>query len=193
MLNKCVHYLSSDVCLCWNIRIMLNFFFFLFSNLLSRVIIFIELAHVVYVSRFRNVTLFLVREHSERRCSLFFAVHCGIFQGPNIPVHWKDFAIETALKMADSLASALTTEQGSWLRCTHSHMPRPFWRALASLPAIGCAALLPPLVYLQPLHKPMVEKRLRYRRKFPLASYDAVRSVVSIENWYFLLTYYRKK
>ncbi len=60
-----------------------------------------------------SVTLFPVREHSERRCSLDFAVQCGIFQGANIPVHWKDFAIETALKMADSLISALTTEQGA--------------------------------------------------------------------------------
>lgn len=74
-----------------------------FSNPLSR---------VVYVLRFRNVTLFPVREHSERRCSLEFAMHCGIFQGANVPVHWKDFAIEI-LKMADSLISALTTEQGS--------------------------------------------------------------------------------
>ncbi len=49
----------------------------------------------------------------EYLCSLVFAVHCGIFQGANVPVHWKDFAIETALKMADSLISALTTEQGS--------------------------------------------------------------------------------
>ncbi len=57
------------------------------NGLSSRVIIFIKLAHVVYVSRFRNVTLFPVREHSERRCSLVFAVHCGIFQGANIPVH----------------------------------------------------------------------------------------------------------
>ncbi len=71
------------------------------------------MAHVVYVSCFRNVMLFPVREHSERRCSLVFAVHCGIFQGANVPVHRKDFAIETALKLADSLISALTTEQGS--------------------------------------------------------------------------------
>ncbi len=47
-------------------------------------------------------------EHSEYRCSLVFAVHCGIFQGSNIPVHWKYFAIETALKIADSLNSAQT-------------------------------------------------------------------------------------
>ncbi len=66
---------------------------------------------MVYVSRFRNVTSFPVREHSERRCSLVFAVHCGIFQGVNVPVHWKDFAIET--KMVESLISALTTEQRS--------------------------------------------------------------------------------
>ncbi len=92
---------------------------FVFSNLLSRaIIIFIELACVVYVSHFKNVTLFLVREHSERRCFLVFAVHCGIFQGANVQVHWKDFAIETALKMADSLIGVLTTEQGSWLRRT---------------------------------------------------------------------------
>ncbi len=91
---------------------------FVFSNLLSRVIIFIELARVVYVSHFKNVTLFLVREHSERRCFLVFAVHCGIFQGANVPVLWKDFVIETALKMADSLISVLTAEQGSWLRRT---------------------------------------------------------------------------
>jgi len=87
---------------------------FVFSNLFkSRVILFIKLAHVVYVSRFRNVMLFPVRDYSERRCSLVFAVHCGIFQGANVPVHWKDFAIETALKTTDSLISALTTEQGS--------------------------------------------------------------------------------
>ncbi len=42
-------------------------------------IIFIELARVVYVSRFINVTLFLVREHSEHRCSLVFVLHCGTF------------------------------------------------------------------------------------------------------------------
>ncbi len=42
-------------------------------------IIFIELARVVYVSRFINVTLFLVREHGEHRCSLVFVVHCGTF------------------------------------------------------------------------------------------------------------------
>ncbi len=86
---------------------------FVFSNLISSVIIFIELARVVYVSRFRNVTSFPVREHSERRCSLVFAVHWGIFQGVNVPVHWKDFAIETAPKMVESLISALTTEQRS--------------------------------------------------------------------------------
>ncbi len=34
-------------------------------NILSRVIIFIELSHVVYVSRFRNGMLFPVGEHSE--------------------------------------------------------------------------------------------------------------------------------
>ncbi len=68
---------------------------------------------MVYVSRFRNVTLFPVREHSERRYYLVFAVHCGIFQGANVPVHWKDFMIEKALKMADSLISALATDQGS--------------------------------------------------------------------------------
>ncbi len=71
---------------------------FVFSNLLSRVITFIQVARVVYVLRFRNMTLFPVRENSECRCSLEFVVHCGIFQGANIPVHWKDFAIETALK-----------------------------------------------------------------------------------------------
>ncbi len=86
---------------------------FVFSNLLSRVILFVKVARVVYALRFRNVTLFPVREHSERRCSLEFVMHCGIFQGANIPVHWNDFVIETALKMADSLISALTTEQGS--------------------------------------------------------------------------------
>ncbi len=48
----------------------------------------------------------------------------------------------------------------------------PFWQALVGFPAIGYAAPLPPLVYLQPLHKPMVMqlhcviiKRLQYRRK----------------------------
>ncbi len=56
------------------------------------------------VSRFINVMLFTLREHSERRYSLVFAVHCGIFQGANVSVHWKDFVIETALKMADSLS-----------------------------------------------------------------------------------------
>ncbi len=86
---------------------------FVFSNLLSHVIIFVKVALVVYVLCFRSVTLFPVREHSEHRCSLEFMMHCGIFQGANVPVHWKDFAIETALKMADSLIGALTTEQGS--------------------------------------------------------------------------------
>ncbi len=51
--------------------------------------------------------------YSECLCSLVFAVHCGIFQGANVPVHWKDFVIETTLNMGDSLISALTTEQGS--------------------------------------------------------------------------------
>ncbi len=31
----------------------------------------------------------------------------------------------------------------------YSHMPHPLWQALAGFPAIGCAATLPPLVYLQ--------------------------------------------
>ncbi len=55
----------------------------------------------------------------------------------------------------------------------YSHMPHLFWRALEGFPTIGCVALLPPLVYLQPLHKPMVvqlhcvikKKRLQYWRK----------------------------
>ncbi len=51
---------------------------------------------VVYVLGFRNVTLFPEREHSEFRCFIVFVVHCGIFQGANVPVHWKDFAIETS-------------------------------------------------------------------------------------------------
>ncbi len=109
MLNICVHYLSSDVCLCLNIQIMLKKMVCLFKLR----VIFIELARVVYVKRFRNFTLFPVRGHSERRCSLVFAVNCGTFQGANVPVHWKDFTIETALKMADSLINALTTKQGS--------------------------------------------------------------------------------
>ncbi len=84
---------------------------FVFSNILSRRVSL--LTRVVNVSRFRNVTLFPVREHSERRCSLEFVMHCGIFQGASVPVHWKNSVIETALNMADSLISALTTEQGS--------------------------------------------------------------------------------
>ncbi len=61
----------------------------------------------------------------------------------------------------------------------YSHMPHPFWRALAGFPGIGCAALLPPLVYLQSLHKPMavqlhcvIKKKasLSEKKEFPLAS-----------------------
>jgi len=73
----------------------------------------IELASVFYFSRFRNVKLFLVREHNENWCSLvfavhygvlqgmndLFAVHYGVLQGMNDPVFFTDFAIETALKM----------------------------------------------------------------------------------------------
>lgn len=40
----------------------------------------------------------------------FFMMHCGAFQETNVSVYWKNFAIETALKMADSLVSTLTTE-----------------------------------------------------------------------------------
>ncbi len=58
---------------------------FVFSKFISRVIIFIELTRVANVSSFRNVTLFLVREHSKCRCSLEYEVHCGIFQGANVP------------------------------------------------------------------------------------------------------------
>ncbi len=86
------------MCLCWNMQIMLKKKLFAFSNLLSSVIICIELARVVYVSRFRNVMLFPVREHSKHWCSLVSAVHCGHFEGGNVPLHWKDFMIETALK-----------------------------------------------------------------------------------------------
>ncbi len=82
---------------------------FVFSNLLSRVIIFIELACVVCFT-FQKCDVIPLREHSERRCFLVFAVHCGILQGASIPVYWKDSVIKPALKMADSLISALTTE-----------------------------------------------------------------------------------
>ncbi len=68
--------------------------------------ILIKMARVVYVSRLGNVTLLLVRVHSERRCSPEFVMHCWIFQGANVPMHWKDFAIKTSLKIADSLISA---------------------------------------------------------------------------------------
>ncbi len=71
---------------------------YIFSNLLSQVIIFIKLARVFYVSRFRNVTLFLVRDHSER---LLGSERSSALEG------FRDWD------------SALTTEQGSWLRCTH--------------------------------------------------------------------------
>ncbi len=77
--------------------------------------------------------------------------------------------------------------------CSHySHMPRPFWQALAGFPAIGCAAPLPPLVYLQSLHKPIaVQLHCIIKKKgfsigekgvFPSVLTDAVRSVVSIGN-----------
>ncbi len=62
--------------------------------------IYIKLARVVYVSHFRNEMLFPVRKHCERQCSLVFAVYCVIFQGANVSVQWKDFAIEKAPKMA---------------------------------------------------------------------------------------------
>ncbi len=64
-----------------------------------------------YVSTFT-----IANKKYERRCSLVFAVHCGIFQGANVSVHWKDFVIETALKIFGSLISVLTTERGSRLR-----------------------------------------------------------------------------
>lgn len=44
---------------------------------------------------------------------LIFLVHCGTFLGANVSVHWKNFVIETALNMTDSLISDLTTEQGT--------------------------------------------------------------------------------
>jgi len=34
------------------------------------------------------------------------------FQGVNLSVHWKDFAIETVLKMTDPMISGLTTLLG---------------------------------------------------------------------------------
>jgi len=83
-MTRCVHYLSSNV-------FMLTYA----HNGLSH----IELASVFYFSRFRNVKLFLVREHNENWCSLVFAVHYGVLQGMNDPVFFTDFAIETALKM----------------------------------------------------------------------------------------------
>ncbi len=43
---------------------------FVFSNLLSRVI-FIEISRIVYVSCFRNVTLFPVREHMSANAPFF--------------------------------------------------------------------------------------------------------------------------
>ncbi len=112
MLNKCINYLSNDVCL-------LQYTNYVKKNGLSfqifyRLSLYLSIWLVWFVSCYRNVTLFLVREHSECRCSLVFAVHCWIFQVANVPVHWKDFAIETALKMANSLIS----EQRSWLRRT---------------------------------------------------------------------------
>jgi len=61
-MTRCVHYLSSNV-------FMLTYA----HNGLSH----IELASVFYFSRFRNVKLFLVREHNENWCSLVFAVHYG--------------------------------------------------------------------------------------------------------------------
>lgn len=43
-----------------------------------------------------NMMSFPVMEHSEHRCFLFFR---GAL---NVPVRWKDFTVETTLKMADS-------------------------------------------------------------------------------------------
>lgn len=62
-----------------------------FSNLPSRVI-FIELARVFmfHTSEMRHEVI-SGKEYSEHRFSLVFAVHCGIVQGSNVPVHWKDF------------------------------------------------------------------------------------------------------
>ncbi len=61
----------------------------------------------------------------------------------------------------------------------YSHMPHPFWGALAVFPAIGCAAPLPPLVYLQSLHKPMAVQLHCYfyhrKRSLPVLVSNRVR------------------
>ncbi len=67
---------------------------FVFWNLLSHVIIFIELARVDCLT-LQKCGVISSKEYSKCPCSLVLAVHCGIFQGANIPVHWKDFTIET--------------------------------------------------------------------------------------------------
>lgn len=81
--------------------------------------------HVVHVYSFGLHDLCLAlqsfqdrRGHSERRYCLLFTVHCGTFKGASISVPWKNFAIETTLKMHDSLTSALTTEliEFSWVQ-----------------------------------------------------------------------------
>ncbi len=102
MLTRCVHYLSSDV---FMLKYTKNSLSFLKSSIACH-----------YIYRVGSCGLFHASECdaiSGKGCSLEFAMHCGIFQEANVPVHWKDFVIETALKMADSLISALTTEQGS--------------------------------------------------------------------------------
>ncbi len=99
MLIRCVHYLSSNVFMLKHTK----------KNSLSfqsfyRVYLYLS-KWLVWFMFCRNLTLFPVREHSEHRCSLEFVMHCEIFQGANVPVHWKDFVIDTALSLWDWLPS----------------------------------------------------------------------------------------
>ncbi len=81
MLDTCVHYLSSDVCLCRNIQVMLK----------KKTVCLFKSSIVCHnINRVGSCGLcFMLQKcdvisgkgaYSERRCFLVFAVHCGIFR-----------------------------------------------------------------------------------------------------------------
>ncbi len=69
-LTRCVRYLSSNGCLWWDIYI-----YFVLNK----------------ICHFKSPIACHYIYH-------VFVVHCGIFQGANVPVQWKDFPIERPLK-----------------------------------------------------------------------------------------------
>ncbi len=92
---------------------MLKKTFVLFKSSIACHYILVEVGSCGLCFHASECALFPVREHSEHRCSLVFACIVGFFRERGRSSALEDFAIETALKMADSLISTLTTEQGS--------------------------------------------------------------------------------